>query len=136
FAYDHLHCKDRRDPAAVIQLTGGRAKTPSADHRGKGEDALRRHSRGRGNRTATLQPGFYEGNCHTGPCGGSLDSLNCGRVKSSDRSWNTTWTRLPMATFVSASGCKLSSTRLAISRMPSWAVGTPRCSSSSTMTTG
>src|SRR5215831_19291698 len=101
----HISCGKRRTTA--IDGTDSRNPDPSLSEREK-----------EGN-TALSETGSQEGNCHTGPCGGSLDSLNCGKVKSSEMSWNTTCTRLPMATFASASGLNWSSTRLAIMRTPS-----------------
>jgi len=73
---------------------------------------------------------------HTRPTGGSPPSVNCGRAKWSARSWKTTFTRAPIATRASASGDRSSFTRLAMMRSASSGVGRPRCSSSSTSTTG
>src|SRR5262245_24954608 len=75
-------------------------------------------------------------NCHTGPCGGSWDSLKSGKLNSGDTSRNVTSTRLPIATFSSFSAVKSLATKFEIRRKPSSAVGWPRCSSSSTSTTG
>jgi hypothetical protein len=117
----HTSCGKRKTTS--IEGTGCRNPYPTPLPEGRGHVKLcplRRRSRGEREGNTTLsRTGSYEGNCHTGPCGGSLDSLNCGKVKSSAMSWNTTCTRLPMATFASASGWNWSSTRLAIRRMPS-----------------
>src|SRR5882724_469077 len=77
----------------------------------------------------------HSGSLHTRPATGSSVSVNWGRAMWSARSWKTTRTRLPIATFASGSAVKSARTRLAMIRSASSGVGWPRCSSSSTSTT-
>src|SRR4029453_2721987 len=78
---------------------------------------------------------LHSGILHTRPDAGSSVSVNCGSAMWAARSWNTTRTRRPIATFASASGVKSGVTRFAMTRSASSGVGWPRCSSSSTSTT-
>src|SRR5262245_48076472 len=78
---------------------------------------------------------LHSGSLQTRPDAGSSVSVNCGSAIWSARSWNTTRTRRPIATFASASGVKSGDTKFATTRSASSGVGWPRCSSSSIRTT-